>query len=130
MEYVKKKNPKLALKYYLFARNVDEILSLSFQLEDWNSLSLFLINHKNSATWSTALNDEKSPQLFGKVIENSNLFPDTESASCLIKVLASKEDYEFLLKIISAWLNNNEKLRCSRSLQTLYIINLIKVFIS
>lgn len=100
---------------------------MCFLLEDWNSLSLYLINSKNSTTWSAALSQEKSPKLFEKVIENSRLFPDTESASCLIKVLASKEDSSSLLIIISSWLKSNEKLRTSRSLQTLYLINLIKV---
>lgn len=128
MKYVERKNPKLALDYYLSIQNADEILRLSFLLEDWNSLSLYLINQKNSILWTTALNNEKSLKLFEKVVENSNSFPDTESASCLIKVLASKEDSVSLLNIVSAWLKNNERLRSSRSLQTLYMINLIKVF--
>ena len=127
MKYAEKKNPKLALDYYLSSQNTDEILRLSLQLEDWNSLSLYLINQKNSVLWSIGLNNEKSSKLFEKVIENSNCFSDTESASCLIKVLASKGDSVSLLNIISSWLKNNEKLRSSRSLQTLYMINLIKV---
>lgn len=117
----------MALEYYLVVKKVVEILRLSFQLEDWNRLSLFLINHKDSTAWSAALNNEKSKEIFEKVIENSKLFPDTESASCLIKVLASKDDSVTLLSIVSSWLDHNENLQKNRSLQTIYLINLIKV---
>lgn len=127
MKYAEGKNPKLVFEYYLSSQNADEILRLSFQLEDWSSLSTYLINQKNPILWSTALNNENSSKFFEKVIENSNCFPDTESASCLIKVLAGIGDTISLLNIISAWLENNEKLRTSKSLQTLYMINLIKV---
>lgn len=127
MKYAEEKNPKLALEYYLTTHNTDEILRMSFLLEDWNSLSFYLINQKNSFLWSTALNHEKSSKLFEKLIEKSDSFPDTESASCLIKVLVGKGESISLLSIISAWLKNNEILRSSKSLQTLYMINLINV---
>ena len=127
MRYAEEKNPKLVLAYYLLTQNEDEILRLSFRLEDWKSLSLFLISRKDPLLWCSALSHKYSSKLFEKIIEYSSSFSDTESASCLIKALAGKGDSVSLMKIISAWLENNEKLRNSKSLQTLYMINLIKV---
>lgn len=127
MQYCEKHNPKLALKYYLTACEESEVLRLCYELHDWESLSNFLINNKSAGSWSLALSHENAALLFEKVIESAHAFPDTESASCLIKVLAGKKDQGSLMSIMSAWLENNQKLRSSRSLQTLYLINLIKV---
>lgn len=127
MKYCEMHNSSLALKHYLNTGEVSEILRLSFELKHWDSLSLFLINSRNAESWSLALSRETADLLFAKVVENANSFPDTESASCLIKVLAGKDDQKSLIKIMSAWLETNPKLRSSRSLQTLYLINVIKV---
>lgn len=127
MQYCERINPKLALRYYLNAGEESEVLRLCYELHEWDSLSNFLINSKSTGGWSLALSHENSVSLIEKVIENAHAFPDTESASCLIKVLAGREDQESLLNIMSAWLENNQKLRSSRSLQTLYLINLLKV---
>lgn len=128
MQYCEKKNPDLALKYYLSTNDIDEILRIAFKFENWEYLTDFLINYKNSNVWSKALNYENSIKLFGKLIEKASSFPDSESASCLIKVLSSRQDSESLLKIMGAWLGKNEKLKSSKSLQTLYLLHLIKVF--
>ena len=127
MIYCENNAPELALKHYLSGQNHTEVLRLSLKLKDWNALAVFLINLKNSSAWSSALEIDELPDFFSKVVEKANIFPGSESASCLIKVLAAKEDSKMLLDIMSAWLEQNEKLSLSRSLQTLYLINLIKV---
>lgn len=127
MKYCEEHNAKLALAYYLNTSAAPEIIRLSFKLKEWESLSCFLIGDKKAENWSLALSYEDSDILLSKIIENAHLFPDTESASCLIKVLAGKDDQQSLIQMMSAWLENNSKLRSSRSLQTLYLISIIKV---
>ena len=127
LKYCEAKNPKLAIRYYLSIKNASEISRLAFKLEDWDTLSLFLIKYKNVSAWSSALENESSRKLFANVLKNSDKFQDTESASSLIKALVSKNDSEDLLKIMKSWLENNKVLSSSRSLQTLYLIQLIKV---
>ena len=127
LKYCEAKSPKLAIKYYLQIKNASEISRLAFKLEDWNTLSLFLITYKNVSAWAASLENEASPMLFENVLANSDKFQDTESASCLIKALVTKNDSESLLKIMKSWLENNKVLCSSRSLQTLYLIQLIKV---
>lgn len=127
LKYCEAKNPKLAIRYYLSIKNASEISRLAFKLEDWDTLSLFLIKYKNVSAWSSALENESSRKLFANVLKNSDKFQDTESASALIKALVSKNDSEDLLKIMKSWLENNKVLSSSRSLQTLYLIQLIKV---
>lgn len=127
LKYCEAKNPKLAIKHYLSIKNASEISRLAFKLEDWDTLSLFLIKYKNVSAWTSALENESSQKLFANVLENSDKFQDTESASSLIKALVSKNDSEALLKIMKSWLENNKVLSSSRSLQTLYLIQLIKV---
>lgn len=116
----------MALKYYLLTNNPDEILESALILQKFDILSDYLINQKNSSYWAKVLNRDESSRLFSSVVEKASEFPDTESASCLIKVLAAREDPRPILEIMSAWLENNHKLKSSRSLQTLYLINLIK----
>lgn len=127
LKYCEMKNPKLAMRYYLENKMAAEVLKLSFKSEDWKTLSIFLINHKNVSVWTSALENESYNILFEKVINNSDKFEDSESASCLIKALVMKKDSDSLLKIMKSWLENNKFLRTSRSLQTLYLIHLIKV---
>jgi len=127
MEYTERKNPNLALDTFLKTKNADGILNLSFHLESWDKLALYLIESKQASTWSTALDRDKSKKLFSKVVDLASIFPDSESASCLIKVLSGSQQKEMLLEIISALLEKNDFLRTSRSLQTLYIIGLVEV---
>lgn len=127
LQYCEAKNPKLAIKYYLSINNATEISRLAFKFEDWNTLSLFLIKYRNISAWLAALENKSGQKLFDSALENSDKFQDTESASCLIKALVTKNDSEALMKIMKSWLENNSVLCSSRSLQTLYMIQLIKV---
>lgn len=127
LQYCEIKKPKLAIRYYLSINNATEISRLCFQFEDWNTLSLFLINNKNVSAWSSALENKSGQKLFDAVLEKSDKFQDTESASCLIKALVTKNDSEALMMIMKLWLEHNKVLCSSRSLQTLYMIQLIKV---
>lgn len=127
LQYCETKNLKLAIKYYLSINNATEILRLCIKFDEWNTLSLFLINFKNISAWTSALETKSVQKLFDVVIVNSDKFQDTESASCLIKALVTKNDSEKLMKIMKSWLEYNKVLSSSRSLQTLYMIQLIKV---
>lgn len=127
MSYCEINNPKMLLNYYLFIEKLDDVIRLSFQLEEWSALVLFLINFKNYNAWLKIVDSEKLMHLFPIIIEKSDIFFDPESASCLIKALSTKNEPELLIKFTGALLCNNLKLKSSRSLQTIYLINLIQV---
>lgn len=120
-------NPKMALKYYLLTEKLDDVVRLAFQLKDWDALISFLINFKNFNAWLTIIESEQVIDIFPILIKKSEDFFDSESASCLIKVLSAKNEHELLIQFVSALLCTNLKLKSSRSLQTIYLINLIQV---
>ena len=93
-------------------------MRLSFELEQWECLSNYLIDLKSYNAWTAAFDHHNSSKLFSSVLKKAANFPDTESASCLLKVLAAKEDASLLLGLLSALLQNNDKLKSGRSLQS------------
>ena len=127
LKYCEYKNPNLVIKYHLLNNNAAEILRLTIKYENWDTLSLFLINYKNVQVWISAFDSESGKNIFDSALQNSDKFQDTESASCLIKALVTKNDSDSLLKIMKSWIENNKVLCSSRALQTLYMIQLIKV---
>lgn len=129
MKFCEVNNPKMALKYYLLTEKLDDVVRLSFQLEEWDALILFLIKIKNYKYWFEIVDSEQFINIFPIIIKKSGDCFDPESASCLIKVLSAKNEHELLIQFASALLCNNLKLKNSRSLQTIYIINLIQVFL-
>ena len=129
MHFCEVNNPKMALKYYLLVERLDDVVRLSFQLEEWDALVLFLIKIKNYNSWFEIVDSEQFINIFPIIKKLGDCF-DPESASCLIKVLSAKNEHELLIQFASALLCNNLKLKNSRSLQTVYIINLIQVFLS
>lgn len=115
------------MKLYSSMENFNKLIAVSVVSDKFDVLIDFVINSKSAQYWDKLLNCDDSERIFDFVLEKANNFSDTDSASCLIKVLASQNKNTLLLKIISNWLKFNDKLRQSRSLQTLYAINLIKV---
>lgn len=127
IKYSKRCNPSLTLEFFIHTNNFEEILNLSFSLSLWEKLAMYLIKSKQAASWSMALDKDENGNLFAKVIELVSVFPDSESASCLIKVIVLKKNNSMLIKIVSALLENNDVLHTNRSLQTIYLITLIEV---
>lgn len=125
LHYAQTNNPLAAQAYFKEFGLVEQFMELAFEKEDWQGLSDYLISSKKQLLWEQVLKGPHASQVFDCTVESCSSFSVPESASALVKALVSLKETEKLLEIAASLLHNNPKFKTSRSLQTLYLLNLI-----
>lgn len=126
MKYCEIHNLPLALTYYTDKKQISDVIRISDQMQQWDKLVIFLIGLKDQEAWSKVISSDSWDVVFALVLESAPHFSDSESASCLIKSLTAQHKSEQLCSFISELLKHNNVLKNNRSLQTLYLLTLIK----